>query len=490
MGIRSKWKIKKHFYHFFQRIEAMNRLMRMLGLLCCVSVIGSAQAATIFSDDFSDTNQTKIKWVNPSSSLSMKFVNGSLTLTNSDATYTSFLVHSFPPAAKPSTFTLSAKITMPAPTTNGVGLMCCMDNTTALKGYTFLLGMGQSIFASKYTGTGSQSIYGSSNSFVNTVTNIIKVSKSVDTFWVYCNEHLITRFIDNQFTSGDIAIVVLPKMSVTVDDVVMTDQVQHPAEQSCFVDSFYNMALDGWDYTTLTNGPITIGAGKIAPTDTDTTYSSIIFTSGIYDNASMKAIVRHKSGPGMYGITFITVVRDSIHLIYKTYAFCVDSLRRYQIQYPDTPKVWKRPAQSFIYGALGTDTLEVLRYSKHYVFKVNGYDVGENIPIPLQYSVDGAGLYVGQKTTAEYTLFMVGGDSTSAKCAAGQPVFQRNVMRYQPVQYRYGSSNVVFNILGRKIGMYDWNSFVKARSVVAGPYIIVQKNDKNAAKPLSIIKLK
>jgi hypothetical protein len=465
----------------------MNRLTMTLAVLCSASILLPVRAATIFSDDFSDTTASKINWIWYGNNVTMTFSGGSAVLKNTDAVYTGFLIHNF--ATKPSKFTLSAQITCSTPV-NGAGLMFCLTTSPSVTGYTVQLGEAQNLFAYKYTASGSTPLISNkSSSFINAVTNTMMVSKSSDTFNIFANGKYVTRFNDTLNKSGDIAIIVPPKSQVTIDNVVMTDQFTQGSVSTCFSDSFLTTDLesDGWNITGSMRGQATVGAGKCVLNNTDTMYSSIVYTDGNFGAASMKAAVRQTAGTGMYGVCFVSLIAgDSGSVTYKSYAFLVDSMRQYSIVYPDSPSSWTRPAQSFIYGSLKTDTLEVIRYANHFAFKVNGYDVGEIIPAPASYRIDGAGLYVGTKTAATYDYFVVGGDSTGAQCAAVSSVLNRVVPR-KTLAPLFGGSSSIYDIRGRKIGAWDKLTFDK---LINGPYIIATKNAGGAeVKAVRVMKL-
>lgn len=459
--------------------------MTLAFLFCATAgILVPVKAATLFSDDFSDTNASKIKWIWLGNNTSMTFSGGAAVLKNTDAVYTGFLVHNF--ATKPSKFSLSVTFTTTAPV-NGVGLMCCLSTSPSVTGYTVQLGGSQNIFSYKYTASGGTLVIpNKSSSFINTLSNTIIVSKSADTFNIFANGHYITRFNDTQFGSGDIAILVPPQSQVTIDNVLMTDQFLIDNTPTCFADSFKTTGLEGWN-TSAMMGAATVGAGRLVLNNTDTLFSSIVFSDGNFQSASIKAAVRQSAGAGMYGVCYMSVIAgDSGRVTYKPYAFLVDSLRRYSIVYPDSVNVRTRAAQSFIYGSLGTDTLEVVRYAKHIAFKVNGFNVGETIPIPTTYRIDGAGLYVAKKTSATYNYFIVGGDSTGAACTMVSSVINRSILSKKTVP-QFGGSSLVYDLMGRKIGFLNQLTF---KNLISGPYIIVTKSSNGAmVKAVRVMKL-
>jgi hypothetical protein len=462
----------------------MNRLTMTFALLCGAGILWSAQSATIFSDNFSNATQSNINWIWLGNNTTMTVSNGAAVLKNTDSVYTGFLIHTLSP--KPSKFTLSVDFTVSAPV-NGVGFMFCLSTSSSLSGYTVQLGGTQNIFAYKYAaGAGTLLIPNKTSSFINPLTNTMTVSKSSDTFNIFANGHFITRINDAQFGSGDIAVIVPPKSQVTIDNVVMTDQFLEGSTSTCFSDSFHTTDLGGWNISPIM-GQATVGAGKLTLNNTDTLFSSIIYTDGNFQSASIEAAVSHTGGAGMYGVCFVSAVAgDSGRIDYKPYAFLVDSQRQYSIVYPDSPNVRTRGAQSFIYGSLGTDTLEVIRYATHFAFKVNRVDVGEIIPAPATYRIDGAGFYVSKKTAATYNYFTVGGDSTHAYCAAESPVINRSILA-QTTLRRFVGGSLVYDVMGRKIGALDKLTFNK---LPCGPYIIVMKsNDGALVKAVRVMKL-
>jgi hypothetical protein len=463
----------------------MNRLTLTLVTLCCASILWPVHGTTLFSDDFSDTNAAKRNWVWLGNNTTMTFSGGAAVLKNTDTTYAGFLVHSF--QTKPSRFTLSAKITASA-TVSGAGLMVCMSTASSVGGYTLQLD-GQNVSVYKFvSGAGSILNPGkSSSAIIAGGTNTIAVSKSSDTFNIFVNGQYILRFNDAAFNSGDIALVVPKKSQITVDDVSLTDQFLADNTPTCFADSFLIAGTEGWNTSPMI-GPGTFGAGKCVLNDTDNVFSSIIYNDGNYQTASIRAAVRQTSGAGMYGVCFVSVINgDSGRIDYKPYAFLVDSLRRYSIVYPDSASVRTRPAQSFIYGSLGTDTLEVVRFAKHFMFKVNGFDVGETIPVDGSFRIDGAGLYVSKKTSATYDFFIVGGDSTGAFCTSVSSVINRPILSRATLP-QFGATSVVYDLMGRKIGALNRVTFGR---LLSGPYIVVTSSTSGGSvlKAVRVMKL-
>ena len=207
----------------------MNSVKTIIAMACAMTIAGSSGAATIFSDNFSDTNASKLNWnALAAQGFTATYSGGALVLNNPDATYSAFYMHLFT-GTKPSTFSLSATLTIADSSVNGAGLMFCLNSTT-LSSYAALLGNTQYLFCVKYSGTAQPDLKDKFSPFIKQLpaTNTILVSKTGSVFDVFCNDHYITRFSDAAFASGDIGILVPQKATIKVDNVLMTDQATPP----------------------------------------------------------------------------------------------------------------------------------------------------------------------------------------------------------------------------------------------------------------------
>jgi hypothetical protein len=462
----------------------MKNLKLILIVACGLAMAGAAQAATIFSDNFSDTNASKVNWNQlAAAGFSASYSSKGVTLKNPDTTYTAFFIHSF--ATAPSIFTLSAQFTIADATVNGAGLMYCFSDNPGVQGYTLQLGTSQYLFCFKYAGTAESDLKNQFNPFVKQLpgTNVLMVSKTTgNVFNVFCNGHYITRFSDNQFANGDIAVLVPPSSTIIVDSVLVTDQATNPPASACYADSFLTTASAAWSSPSA--GEASFGGGQLVLNNTDSVYSSTIYVDGISPSASIEAIVSHKSGAGGYGVAFVE--SDSNRIV--PFAFLVDSLRRYSVVNPDSPTVSSHLGHGIIYGALGTDTLEVLQFGTKCVFLVNGA-AQDTVAIPSDFRIDGAGLYASPKTAVICTKFIAGGDSTGARCPStavstpGHPLVNARVL--PPV---FGKGSVVYDMRGRRIGVFDRASFERA-NIVSGLYFVVPAGQKvGSAAALRVMK--
>jgi hypothetical protein len=117
---------------------------------------------------------------------------------------------------------------------------------------------------------------------------------------------------------------------------------------------------------------------------------------------------------------------------------------------PDASVIAPSAPKSFIHGATGDgkDTLEILRFNSRYSFKINGTVTDENnLSIPA-WAPDGAGFYVGPKTSVFFDMFAVGGDSLGAICPVRAVSWNPN-QRFAPLLKPASNGLIAFDALGR-----------------------------------------
>jgi hypothetical protein len=378
---------------------------------------------------------------------------------------------------------LSATISIANPKVNGAGVMYCLSTASGIQGYSLQLGNTQYLFCYKYTGASGFDIKQKYCPFVKPFpsTNTVAVSKSGSVFTLFCNGHYVTRFSDAGYTSGDIAFLVPTGDTITANSILMTDQAQPPDSSACYADSFKTTASDAWSSPSA--GLATFGGGNLVLKNTDTVYSSLIYTDGISPKASMRAVISHTSGAGGYGLAFVE--SDSNRT--TPFAFVVDSARSFSVVNPDSSTITSYPG-SGIFGGLGTDTLEVRQFAKSWKFFVNGA-LQDSIAIPSDFRVDGFGLYAGKSTTATCSYFVAGGDSTGAFCS-GTPVVSKlptaEVATKIPV---FAKGSVVYDVRGRRVGVFDKASFAKS-GLTRGLYFVVPPREKlGSAAVMRVMKI-
>jgi len=443
----------------------MKRLNLLISALCSIGIVWSANGTTLFNDSFTDTSNTeKAKWTNYASQLTVTWAIGSLTLKNTDATYTGFMIRPLPPTAKPKTYTLTASFQV-TDGSSGMGLMHCLNTTTGMTGYTLQFAPSKNVYAY----SGSTLLMNQDAGFGNATTFTICVSKSsTGEFDIFCNGNYVTKYNSTQYDSGDIAILVPPSSTIKITNIQMTNQFTQGNAPTVFADTFLSAGLKtGWTLSAL-QGTVTSGGGSCVLNNT-TASPSMIYTVGNFTNASMRTVVTQKNGAGLYGATFVSINSSGTSVSYKNFSFTVDSARYFSIIYPDSQYVRSSIGYGIL-GSYGVDTIDVLKFANKYVLKINGNVVQDNIPIPLTYRIDAAGVYTGSNTSATFNLFVVGGDSTGATTGIIRNVNYRpsyNSVYVQP----FGKGSIVYDIMGRKVGSFDKVGFEKA-NLMAGTYFV------------------
>jgi hypothetical protein len=433
----------------FLKGYSMKHYFTALIFFLAFAFVTHTQAAALFSDDFQDSAASKSKWIFPGE-VTSTFGNGAVTLANADPDFMWFVTHNF--ASKSPTFTLSATITFRSG--EGAGLVCCK---TDYNGIVVTLGNNQNLLVYKMIKNSKDQIEQTEllnvfNSFINTTSNVLTVSKRESTLNFFCNNNFIgsVSVTEPLFTGGgDIAMVIPSKASSIFDNVVMTDEFLQGSKRTCFSDDFNDADVNGW-YTYTISGTFQSGGGRLAVSNTDTVYSGLLLVNGDFSRSSLKVITSFASGKGVYGCIFVY----SIPLAgggnsYKTYSFLVDSTRRYGVSIPDSPTIKMNVPKTFVHGATGDgkDTLEIGRFNNRYEFKINGTVAENTLPVPSR-TPDGAGIYVGPKTSVSFRMFAVGGDSTGASCpvvlASGNPN-----QKFLPFFQFPQNGSAMFDALGR-----------------------------------------
>lgn len=300
-------------------------------------------------------------------------------------------------------------------------------------------------------------------------------------FTLFCNGHYVTRFSDAGFTSGDIAMLVPPGDTITVNNVLMTDQVQNPDSSACYADSFKTTASEAWSSPSA--GSATFGGGNLVLNNTDTVFSSLIYTDGVSPKASMRAVISHSSGAGGYGLAFVQ--SDSNRA--TPFAFVVDSARSYSVVNPDSSTLTLFSG-SGIFGGLGTDTLEVRQFAKSWKFFVNSA-LQDSMAIPSDFRVDGFGLYASKSTAASCSYFVAGGDSTGAFCSETPVVSKIPTVGVKAKMPVFAKGSVVYDVMGRKVGVFDRVSFARS-GLTRGLYFVVPAGEKlGSATVMRVMKI-
>jgi hypothetical protein len=396
---------------------------------------------------------------------------------NTNPNYYLDITHNF--ASKSPTFTLSAKITADS---NGAGLGICV---TSNDGITLWVGPGQNLYAYKVTDT--VPLFNAMNSFINTTTNIIKISKKDSIFNVFCNGSFISSFIcsDSKYINGgDIALAVPAKTSFLVDSILMTDQFTTGAPITFYNNNFSSGNTQGWFLSSL-NGTASVSSGSLTIANNDVSPADP-YVSGNFNQASLRVIATHKQGAGFYGLAFYIFASGPGGDTIKSYLFLIDSSRDYASGLPNSNSIASTQT-SLVHG--DKDTLEVLRFSNKYKFRINHAFMPDSFPLLAPGRIDVAGLYVGGKTTVSFEDFAIGGDSTgNFTSVINSPRVHGN--NFGPISGIMGNNFTVFDVRGRIIKRSNGNYLETLKSLPGGMYIVKSVRNRMAVPEKSFTNVK
>lgn len=219
---------------------------KAVGVLMTVLVFSAMRAHAAFSDDFSNEALSNTNWTSVSEGVKLQFSNGSCTVINSNTQYAGIAAHVFPPEERRSTFTLSGKIKLNS-ADMAAGFACCLTLSGAGPGYYIAFRGDKTVTVTKVSSSGMGTVLLSTQSaYITSGTNELRVSKNGNLFNICCNSHFVANFSDNEFNTGDIALLVLAKTTAVFDDIVMTDSFEECVPATCFVDDFNSGVKAGW----------------------------------------------------------------------------------------------------------------------------------------------------------------------------------------------------------------------------------------------------
>jgi hypothetical protein len=455
----------------------MNQYKKLAFLFIFACIFGTTSAATLFQDNFQDSTVTKANWIFPAA-IKRQFTGGALNVQNTDATYLWYVSHNF--STKAATFSLSATITFPSSNANDAGIGFCM---TGSDGITLWVGPSQNMYVYK----GSVLLLNVMNSFINTTSNIVTISKIDSVFNVLCNGKFVSSFVcsDSKYINGgDIAFAVPAKTSFQVDDLILTDQFTPGAPKTFFNDSFTSGNTEGWYLSTL-NGTASVSSGSLAIANDDVSPADP-YISGNFNQASLRVIATHKQGAGFYGLAFYDFVPGPLGDTVKSYLFLIDSMRDYASGLPDLSSIASLQT-SIVHG--DKDTLEVLRFSNKYKFRINHAFMPDSFPLLAPGRIDVAGLYVGGKTTVSFEDFAIGGDSTgNFTSVINSPRVHGN--NFGPISGIMGNNFTVFDVRGRIIKRSNGNYLETLKSLPGGMYIVKSVRNRMAVPEKSFTNVK
>lgn len=224
----------------------MKNTMFLKSLVFLVAVASIALGAEYpFSDNFSDTNQTKKNWsvlLYQKDSIVRTCANGVYTITNlQKSSNSAFVYHEFLTSKTP-TFTASCTITRTADSDTAGMFLCLSIPTTSgyLTGYSVIINNSY-ISLNK---NGASAAYLDGTPFRSLLTDTLKVSKQANTIKIFCNGVFLFSYYDNApLAPGDFGLIVKSHLSVAFDNVLFTDQFTDGSYPFCINDGFNNRAV-------------------------------------------------------------------------------------------------------------------------------------------------------------------------------------------------------------------------------------------------------
>jgi hypothetical protein len=452
-----------------------NKKPALLFLLTCA--LGTSYAATLFQDNFQDSTATKANWIFPAA-IKRQFTGNALTVQNTDSKFTWSVTHNF--ATKAPTFSLTASITFSSPAANDAGLGFCMKGTS---GITLWLGTSQNIYVYK----DNLLLFNKANSFINSTANTVAISKIDSVFTVFCNTIYIGSFIcsdANYIAGGDIALVVGNNSSFQVSDLKMTDQPTTGAPKTAYNDNFTSGNTQGW-YVTGLNGTVSVSSGALTVANSGVSPANP-YISGNFNKASLRVIATHQQGDAYYGLAFYIFAPGPAGDTVKSYLFLINQARDYASGQPDSNSIYALQ-NSLVHG--DKDTLEVLRFSNKYKFRINHALMPDSFPLLSPGRISAAGLYVGGKTTVSFEDFAVGGDSLG-NFASIINFSKGHGNSFGPISRLAGNDFTVFDVRGRVIKHGTGNYLEALKKLPGGMYIMrtVENKTITPEKSFTIVK--
>jgi hypothetical protein len=274
------------------------------------------------------------------------------------------------------------------------------------------------------------------------------------------------------------------KTSFLVDSILMTDQFTTGAPITFYNNNFSSGNTQGWFLSSL-NGTASVSSGSLTIANNDVSPADP-YVSGNFNQASLRVIATHKQGAGFYGLAFYIFASGPGGDTIKSYLFLIDSSRDYASGLPNSNSIASTQT-SLVHG--DKDTLEVLRFSNKYKFRINHAFMPDSFPLLAPGRIDVAGLYVGGKTTVSFEDFAIGGDSTgNFTSVINSPRVHGN--NFGPISGIMGNNFTVFDVRGRIIKRSNGNYLETLKSLPGGMYIVKSVRNRMAVPEKSFTNVK
>ena len=362
--------------------------------LVVLAAFAFANAAVIFEDDFTDQLASHPKWA---PSLAANVSGGSCALTNSSATSFNRYVHDLGPA-KPTVFTLSFVL---KPGLSGdAGMFFCKQSTQSVNGY-YITVLSDTLLVRKFVNNNSEGadvLHYKRSLDIKAGDNLITVSKNGSTFYLYVNDIFQGEFIDNQFSSGDIALFLFHASSVTFGTVSMTNTFKDERPNS-FSDNFTDISLKHWEfvnYTGRVQPELSISGQAGLDVKINSNSPLGMYIDANFTEFEMRVEVTHSNGHANtpYGILLVGEVPPAGGTIPMIY-FGIRGNQRLFISSPSGTHDATNTSPG-IFGSILkiADTLVVKKSagSSNFEFIVNGTTLSNDLPA-AGFKIAGVGLF-------------------------------------------------------------------------------------------------
>lgn len=372
-------------------------LISKFGLLSVWCLILTLQSAIIFDDDFNKPQHSVNNWTFISENDSgMQFSRNALNITNKSDVYSALAFHKL--SSSPASITVSADIVSEYP---GSGIYICLNESAdSYNGYAVLLA-DNGIYVYKFYPESLSVISDKVCPFVKLGENRLTVSRWDNLISIFCNGFFICSVYDDEFDSGDVALIVPPLSEASFDNFIVSDTPVDTFRFTPFIDEFDTKSTFGWSkygdaVCGWRNGQFQIKTGK-----------NQLYHTGLempLNSFSMKTVVQFNSGDSgsFYGFFMRTAADtgDSVEFHY----FGISGDREIAV-YPGSGKdagiiiVDDRkniPTNMF-------DTLELLSSNNIFTLLVNGSVLYKSSDILK--TVTGAGIYVSNSLDISFERF-------------------------------------------------------------------------------------
>lgn len=456
------------------------RGMKNAGLLKSFVFLGTvasfAQGTVLLSDIFSSCAETSLNWaLSHPDSMVATCGNGEYSIQNKQKGAAGLVIHAF--QLKPATITASVKISRTGDSV-AAGFFICMRTAPSFAGYSVQLYADQSLQVYKFDSTGSREIYFNTSSYIvpGAASNVVKVSKTGNRFYLFCNDHFIDSITDaaNPLANGDFALLVPRTSTVKFDDILITDLAATISSQNCFKDGFSDNSTYPWgDFKQNSVTQEVPGQYLSISTMADGAYD-YHYTDIKLDTFVSKTIVSYRKGKtsSLYGFFFKGKQIDSA----VPMAFFAFNAKKQYDAYIDTinlPAIGSTfiKGPPYIDGADTTyfwDTLQVVKTSnsRYYKMFVNNVLLDSLSDAKANFAINGVGVFCDDSLVVYI-------DSISVESGICSPVVNvsRNLKLLRKANFNPSAGEYLIDPLGRKLRVLNYNGSVNRSSLAPGFYI-------------------